>query len=353
MRFAIGKEGNMVDAYTLKPTQIRQLAPFACPICNEGVILKQGTKRRLHFAHLHTCGRAESVGHHQDKWNVRQLLQSHGYEVDQEVRIGSRRADLVAKRNGKSLIVEVQASPLSVEQYEKRTTDYMRAGLNVIWMASGFEVNQATAFKPWMRLEMNRLHTVMAVSQKTIYRYAGIPVSLKYAHGTWMETSCLEGSPYEAYYHFNHHGWGEIVRRKRSMPPFPSSVNRRLILNRLYPLGIPASLLPSACYLPLTGLWGIHIHPFDFQTVLYINRLENPSDSVEWSIEKTCRQFGIVPTSDFYPRFHVQWKQLLNVCHLSENVCDWPIPQSPEEARRHDKRMFQGLQRLIAKSYKL
>lgn len=352
MRFAIGRGGEYVDSYAFKPMQIKQLAPFVCPECHEPVIIKQGAKRRLHFAHRHSCGAIESVGHHQNKWAVRQWLQSNGYEVEQEVSVGSRRADLMASRDGESLIVEIQASPLNIDEYTVRTADYARAGIGVIWVASGMDISPVPTLKPWMRRELDRTHALVTVKNKSLYHYTGFPTSVKFGLGSWTEMTNVNVSPFEAYYRFDHHHWEEIVRRKRMMPPFPSPAYRRLILNRLYPLGMLPSLLPTACYLPLPALWGVHAHPFDFQTVHYLNRHACPGDSVEWSLEKTCRQFGVVPTSDFLPKFHVQWKQLLNVCHLSENVREWPVPKTLEAARKTDIWLFQGLQRFISKSYK-
>lgn len=352
MRFAIGRGGEYVDSYTLNRSQIEQLAPFVCPTCHETVIIKQGEKRRLHFAHVHTCVSMESVGHHQDKWAVRQWLQHRDYKVDQEIMIGSRRADLLATKEGESIAFEVQASPLAVSLYEQRTMDYTRAGIEVVWVASGLDISPMTKFRPWMRKEIGRNHMLLTVKDKSIYRYVGFPSSIKYGQGFWVCMTELSASPFEAYYRFDHHNWTEVVRRKRMVPPFPSPQYRRLVLNRLYSLGLLPSLLPTACYMPLTMLWHVCIHPFEFQTVLYLNRLERPNDSVEWSIEKTCHQFGMVSTSDFSPKFHVQWRQLLNVCHLSTDVRGWPVPITLEEARRQDIRLFQGLQRFIVKSYR-
>ena len=350
MRFAIGREGDVIDSYTLNRMQAEQLAPFRCPTCQELLILKQGAKRRLHFAHIHTCGRAETVGHHQDKWAVCQWLQDRGYPVDQEVTIGNRRADVLTTMDGKHIVFEIQASPLRPEEYIERTNDYRRAGLDVIWLASGLDLRMNQSFQPWMRLELSRRHQLMTVSNGRLVRFNGFPISIKYGLGSWEAISSVSISPFEAYYRFSAMEWSEMIRRKRMSPFYPSPQNRRLILNRLYPLGLLPALLPSTCYLPLTSLWGIRVHPIDFQTVLFLNRYESPSDSVEWSIEKTCRQFGVTPTSDFSQSFHVQWKQLLNACRLSSDVRSWPLPITYEEARRHDIRLFQGFQRLMLQS---
>lgn len=350
MRFAIDREGNIIDSFTLNRMQAEQLAPFRCPTCQEVLIVKQGVKRRLHFAHIHTCGRAESVTHHQDKWAVCQWLQEKGYPVEQEVTIKNRRADILTNMDGQHTVFEIQASPLRPEEYAERTIDYRRAGLDVIWIASGLDLRSNQSFQPWMRLELFQRHRLLMVRNGRLLRFNGFPISIKYGIGSWEISSSVNTSPYEAYYRFDAFEWTEMIRRKRMSPLYPSPLNRRLILNRLYPLGLLPALLPTACYLPLSSLWGIRVHPIDFQTVLYLNRYESPHDSVEWSIQKTCRQFGVTPTSDFSQSFHVQWKQLLNASRLSCDVRSWPHPKHYEEARHHDTRLFQGLQRLILQS---
>ncbi|STO08639.1 competence protein CoiA [Exiguobacterium aurantiacum] len=351
MRYAIGRTGEYVDTRITNRRQIEALAPFSCPDCHERVILKEGVKRRLHFAHVHSCGRGESTGHQQDKWNVRQWLQQRGYAVDQEVTVGGRRADLVASNDTETLIVEVQASPLDAETYWQRTAHYTGAGFQVVWLASGMRPDPVPAFSPWMRAELARKHALFVPAGRQLYRFVGCPTSLRRGQGNWVPVDNFNASPFEPYYRFDAHRWTQRVRRSRVTPPYPTAVYRRLVLERLYPLGMLPSLLPTCCYLPLPALWGIHIHPFDFQVVLYLNRRSFPNDSVKWSIEKTCLQFGVTPTSDFLEVFEVQWKQLLNVFDVSPDVKEWPVPRTLEAALQSDVRLFQGFQRFMAKSY--
>lgn len=351
MRFAIGRTGGYVDAHTLHRGQLDAFAPFSCPKCGERVIVKQGAKRRLHFAHVHTCGRGESTRHHQDKWGVRQWLQAQGFTVNQEVVVGVRRADLIATREMEQIVVEIQASPLSVEAYDERTKHYMANRFEIIWLASGLRPSGILSLKPWMRAELARRHTLILPTGEGLYRFVGFPISIRRGLGHVTRLATLEVSPYESYYRFDAYRWAQVVRMRRMTPAYPTRAFHRLILNRLYPLGMLPALLPSYCYLPLSSLWGIHIHPFEFQTVLYLNRRESPRDPVGWSIQKTCHQFGVTPTSDFLRTFEVQWKQLLNVFDVTEAVQDWYVPKTLDTALQYDFRIFQGFQRFMANSY--
>ncbi|MFK3985974.1 competence protein CoiA [Exiguobacterium mexicanum] len=351
MRFAIDRTGGYVDALTLSRGRIEPFAPFVCPECGERVIVKQGVRRRLHFAHVHPCGRGESTGHHEDKWGVRQWLQTQGYAVEQEVIIGARRADLLARRDDTSLVIEIQASTLTIESYVERTRHYRDNGLDVVWLASGLEPSAWPSLQPWMRHELFRRHGLHVPYKQSLYRFIGFPISVRRGVGHWQTVSSFSSSPFECYYRFDAQQWVQLVRRRRMTPPYPTPQYRRLVLNRLYPIGMLPSLMPSCCYLPLSSLWGIHVHPFTFQTVFYLNRRERPGDSVAWSIEKTCRQFDVTPTSDFLQAFEVQWRQLLNVFDVTESVRDWHVPKTLETALLHDLRLFQGFQRFMAKSY--
>lgn len=351
MRFAIGRTGDVVDTRSLNRAQLEAFAPFSCPACHEPVLLKKGMKRRLHFAHRHACGRGESTGHQRDKWDIRQWLQTRGFHVDQEVMLDGRRADLIASNGESALVIEIQASPLDVETYHERTAHYEALGLTVVWLPSGMRPDPRPRFTPWMRAELARCHALFIPMNGSLYRFVGFPISLRYGQGRWVKVDDLTVSPFEAFYRFDAHAWCQLVRRRRMTPPYPTKDYRRLVLNRLYPLGVLPSLLPTMCYLPMPVLWGMHIHPFDFQVVLYLNRRMHPTDSISWSVVKTCRQFGVTATSDFVQAFEVQWKQLLNVFDVPTEAQLWSVPKTLEASLRYDRHMFQGFQRFMAKSY--
>lgn len=351
MRFAIGQAGGYIDAHKLSRSQIEQFAPFSCPHCGELVILKRGVRRRDHFAHVRTCGRGESTIHQLDKWGVRQWLQDKGYHVDQEINIGGRRADLVATVDASRVIFEIQRSPLGIEVYKERTAHYIKHGYEVVWLASELSPNGLPSLSPWMRQEIARLHMLIIPFNNRLYRFVGFPVSIRRGLGEWVEVTSIQASPYEPFYRFDAKRWTHYIKRKRMRPSYLTQTRKRLILTRLYAFGLSESLLPSGCYLPMPVLWGEYVHPFDFQIMLYLNRRESPKDSIKWSIEKTCRQLQLTPSGDFVSSFQVQWRQLLNVYNLSENVSTWRVPSTLEQVFERDVRMFQGFQRFMAKSY--
>lgn len=104
-----------------------------CPECQTDVVVKRGRIVVPHFAHRPDSGCVYGIGeserHHEMKWQVGTMFAEK--KVRYEVRFAPlRRADLVVGR----WVVECQSSPLSIEEWEARTTFYNAAGSAVLWM---------------------------------------------------------------------------------------------------------------------------------------------------------------------------------------------------------------------------
>lgn len=104
-----------------------------CPECARPVILKAGQVKIAHFAHVpgSVCryGEGESVRHREMKVQIVNLFSR--FDPQLEVRFGiDRRADVVAR----DVVIECQASAISVEEWNERTRFYNRAGFAVLWV---------------------------------------------------------------------------------------------------------------------------------------------------------------------------------------------------------------------------
>jgi len=114
--------------------------PFICLICNEEVILKTGTRRVNHFAHANPIAckfaEGESDGHRQCKMEIYEaLLRAPGVtNVALERPLGSVRPDVSAYIYGVPVAIEVQISSLSIETIQRRTIEYARNGIYVLWL---------------------------------------------------------------------------------------------------------------------------------------------------------------------------------------------------------------------------
>ena len=128
--------GETVTAYLSK----REHAPFLCLDCNEEVILKAGRKSVNHFAHVNqlACQNAqnESEEHRRCKMEIYHALLQEPNVTDAmlERPLGTNRPDVSAYINGVPVAIEVQISSLSLETITRRTIEYARKGIYVLWL---------------------------------------------------------------------------------------------------------------------------------------------------------------------------------------------------------------------------
>ncbi len=128
--------GEIVTAYF----ESKRNAPFVCLECNEEVILKTGRRRLNHFAHANPVpcnfSQGESDLHRRCKSEIyRALLQLPRVQnVAMERALGEVRPDVSAEINGVPVAIEVQISSLSIETIMRRTIDYHRRGIYVLWL---------------------------------------------------------------------------------------------------------------------------------------------------------------------------------------------------------------------------
>jgi len=132
---AVMDSGNSIYAWEAE----RGLEYF-CPECGGRVVLKKGEVKIAHFAHSpgDICPYSvnESWEHLQMKENMIKLLRKYydAEKIDSEIAvIEGRRADVIL-RVGFPLVIECQASPITVSELKNRTRDYLEAGYLVNWV---------------------------------------------------------------------------------------------------------------------------------------------------------------------------------------------------------------------------
>ena len=129
-------DGQTVNAYF----ESKLNGPFVCLQCNEEVILKTGRNRVNHFAHANplACKFAsgESDEHRRCKIEIYEALlkQPNVRSAALERPLGENRPDVSAIINGIPVAIEVQLSSLSIDTIMRRTIDYFRKGIHVLWL---------------------------------------------------------------------------------------------------------------------------------------------------------------------------------------------------------------------------
>ena len=148
-------DGETVEAWSQKESS----GLFACPSCGGEVILRGGRRRLDHFAHvaerkcLHDLG--ESENHRRCKAELWVCLADapHVSDVQLERPLGEVRADVSANINGVPVAIEIQLSNLSVDDIIRRTKEYTRRGIYVLWLARWKPALDSGRYtpKPWER----------------------------------------------------------------------------------------------------------------------------------------------------------------------------------------------------------
>jgi competence protein CoiA len=113
--------------------------PFTCPECHHAVLLKKGTIKVHHFAHVPpiacTYGVGESETHRRAKVAIYQSLLTHPQitKLQLERSLGEVRPDISFYFKTIPIAIEVQLSTLSLPQIIERTEAYHRKKVYVLW----------------------------------------------------------------------------------------------------------------------------------------------------------------------------------------------------------------------------
>lgn len=143
-------DGQKVGAWEVEKRE----APFVCPCCSEVVTLRRGGIKAPHFAHQPpvTCeyGAGESEEHRRCKMAIYEALVAHPSVTKCEVErdLGAVRPDVSAYINRVPVAVEVQASRLTLERIARRTAEYARRGICVLWLPIYRESLRAELYGP-------------------------------------------------------------------------------------------------------------------------------------------------------------------------------------------------------------
>lgn len=114
--------------------------PFLCPSCRDEVILKKGLCRIHHFSHkvksYCSFSDGESEIHRRIKMEMFNALKQYGgYEkLSIEEYLYDSIPDVFVKYKNSSIAIEVQKSSISLEDIKRRTLNYFKKGIYVLWV---------------------------------------------------------------------------------------------------------------------------------------------------------------------------------------------------------------------------
>jgi hypothetical protein len=118
------------------------------PCCSSRAYLRTSARGLKHFAHLPNqsdCESAhrETLEHLRAKAEIALACREHGYQVFIEYPYGDWRADVYAEKNGGKLAFEVQWSPQTLEETERRHERYKRDRVRDCWFFRKMPPNYA------------------------------------------------------------------------------------------------------------------------------------------------------------------------------------------------------------------
>lgn len=98
--------------------------------------------------YIHRQGFGKSVAHDE----IQHYLKKHIPDIELEKKVGNRRSDAVWE--SRKIVFEIQISPLTHDQAAARSSDYQRAGYQVVWILhekkfNGPSVSSAERFLRW------------------------------------------------------------------------------------------------------------------------------------------------------------------------------------------------------------
>jgi competence CoiA-like predicted nuclease len=137
--YALDSSGRRIFAAVATPSK-----DYVCQECRQAVRARKSKLGRFHFFHLFRSQRCRGSKKSLSHIAVQNYVQKAIGEdrCQQEVsfpKIG-RIADLVWEE--KKLVIEIQCSPITRQEVEKRSQDYASLGFSVIWILSDKTFNQ-------------------------------------------------------------------------------------------------------------------------------------------------------------------------------------------------------------------
>lgn len=112
---------------------------YTCPECGEEVILKVGEIKIAHFAHKHAgdcslCGEGEE--HLRIKKEMYDWLMKQGASAKLEHTVANQRADIFLQTESGDVAIEIQCSPISIDDMVERTQGWFHKNVCVMWILS-------------------------------------------------------------------------------------------------------------------------------------------------------------------------------------------------------------------------
>jgi competence CoiA-like predicted nuclease len=178
---------------------------YLCPACNEDMIPINGSIKIHHFRHHKTCiyqTEPDTEEHENIKLWCMVNLPVHndiGYIDDEHTFLEiKRRADVyVVLKNGIRVVIECQASGMSIKEYETRMKDYNSIGVSVMWIFSATLGNKLKNIKGDVKNKQKRIliydntHNYVLIEKKRFMLFSKPVIKTINCYARLIETARL------------------------------------------------------------------------------------------------------------------------------------------------------------------
>lgn len=263
---AMDEQGNRINSQ-LETFQSLTNKLLYCPYCQKQLRVRQG-KKRLHFVHVTACT-GESSEHQFWKTRLAAYFETLRFKVEIEAVRGRRRFDLFISPG--EIGVEIQRSKMSAEEWQRRSLIDQQAGYEVRWIGFHESGGQLLKLDGWMKAAFMKNGYIDLIERGRIVRYEHpLPFAQRLVFCQRVPLSAKQFLfPRPVPQQFLERPWTTLIKNYR-LRPFFSSLPSRYVRSPLYYSNLQVSILPSWCFLPLSPLLCLSVHPFEIQVAVYL-----------------------------------------------------------------------------------
>ena len=178
---------------------------YSCPACNDGMIPINGSVKIHHFRHHKTCiyqTEPDTEEHENMKlWCMVNLPVHNEIEYIDDEHVFpeiKRRADVyIVLKNGIKIVLECQASGMSIREYDSRMRDYTNIGIKVMWIFSATLGNKLRNIKDNVKMRQDRIliydniYNHVLVQKKRFMLFSRPKIKTSDCYARFIETSRL------------------------------------------------------------------------------------------------------------------------------------------------------------------
>lgn len=318
--------------------QLRTRERFFCPSCKEEVVLKLGTKRVYHFAHLKGSDcpaqiEPESEYHLLGKLQLYEWLRLQKVDPKLEPYLDKikQRPDILFIYQNKTYVIEYQCSPISEQLFHKRTRQYITNGFIPIWILGAKQLNRKSTylfslsdFHSFFLTELSNnqwiLRSYCPDGQHFITLQQIIPLSKRNVTAQLQTVKQNNMSINELLFPYKnkssiHHlisDWWQRMQTYKHHYPLNRWAYQDPFVKELYMRGLSFSQLSPALGVPLPSALLIETSPFIWQTYIFLDHFNEKKrgtliylqDIFESFSERVYRKQIIVRRHKFFRKSH-------------------------------------------------